>query len=1416
MSKTGTTRLLKSLQLIQKNPIPRVITIPLPQNIFQWHFVIYGEDGTSYEGGEYHGTIIFPKDYPFQPPDIYMFTPTGRFNTETKICMSMTSFHKDTWNPLWSVDSLILGFQSFMYEESNGVGSIRATNAERKKLAEQSREWNRKRQGENSHKDRDYVTALRCYSRCLSILSAEQSKLPESDSISALISTQISTISPRILAFVKDFSSVLSTHRHHTSSLFDPFQISSLTGGYVYDLGNLTPVELSRTIFRPPNPQQLFALCELYFLCGVRALELKEKAEAFTFFTEALYLLKDLKNENYPPEIQTKIKSRMKSALDQAEKLKAQVKSTAHILNSSLTLEEKQIILDSSIIMNTSFPIFTSSLPHNTSPEACNSHRFPTFRLSQHQLSFNSTFISFPTLLSSTNKNHYPTVFGTFNPGTITQTVVGDCSFLSSLAVLALAEKKTGQRLLTKLIYPQDQNGNAFYPQNGIFTVRLFVNGVWRSTMVNDSFPATTMQIGGNHLFGIPSSSTQQPQYSLLCSHSTIPSEMWVSILEKAYLQVFGANYDFNGSQSGVDIHILSGWIPDRWSLKEENKIKLQQKLDSKPAEERIKFLAEKKEKKWRKIQSGMELNMAVVTISTRCLSTQEMDDTGLLTNHAYAVMSTVEVGPNKMVQMRNPWGFSRWKGRFGVISAAWTPELLQKCHYSTDLAQRQDDGIFWIEFEDILKYFDNVNISWSPSLFNFKTAIHLRITPEQLKLPYQLHLAHFPQVLVQKKQNQTIWLLLTRHITDLDIKPTTSSTKKPSTAIRLCFHSTIRATSEKGQGNSEILVEPYVQRLIVFPSLEEKICHYEDYHILEKIPSTFEGFLSVGSDWDEEDWRGGEGSGSRWCLNPLFSAATHSELYQQKQNEMARSSSQGRAQTEQTLSHRESEHILTIPQQWLEEKRTSLMNMSPATPASRTALPFGSPPTPSHMPPIPSMGSPYPNLPPPLPPSTNSSPFIPSSTPYKQFHSSQSSSLFPPPLFLYLSSSIFSPQFILTLTRKNTDIRTHYLAENGQIRKDRAQKEKEEKESGFAIAEDLSRRLLIWVETTSQIPFHFTTLHLKQPPKKGEEEKTRYLQPLEGNLPLKQFISSFVTDCTPMTAKEEDDTHFLVVVSPQLSKLDYSSFKSSPLDQSPQPTPSPSSPTLSITDPNSLMIHAVPPEGFSISLTQLPSPTASLPFCACCTGFVIPTILSTTPNPASDTPADIVTTNVLFDLKDSSNKEPCVVHVMFLAINTTCAFFSSSVSITSIDDLALFGHSEYHSLISGTTFNTIVLAELRAKENRERQLPETERGNCGRVLSKPELVKARKVTFPSTLFPFLESPLRCGQILPKTPFRDSQNSTGGTDAGYVLSCVTIESTCRITGGEKALIRVQTTTKQPCSYVMFVWSEREGVASSLD
>ena len=136
-------RLKKELVSLENEPVQGIYTKPDEDNILHWYFLIVGAKGTDFEGGEYFGMIMFPQNYPFKPPDFKMFTPSGRFVCNQKICLSMSGFHAEEWSPLWSVSSMLIGLLSVFTGEEVGVGLQKSSSVQYRQLAKESIEWNK-------------------------------------------------------------------------------------------------------------------------------------------------------------------------------------------------------------------------------------------------------------------------------------------------------------------------------------------------------------------------------------------------------------------------------------------------------------------------------------------------------------------------------------------------------------------------------------------------------------------------------------------------------------------------------------------------------------------------------------------------------------------------------------------------------------------------------------------------------------------------------------------------------------------------------------------------------------------------------------------------------------------------------------------------------------------------------------------------------------------------------------------------------------------------------------------------------------------------------------------------------------------------------------------------------------------------
>ncbi|CAL9019997.1 unnamed protein product [Prunus brigantina] len=103
---------------------------------FQWQFAVRGAKGTEFEGGIYHGRVLFPGEYPSKPPSIIPLTENGRFKTHTEICLRRL----DKWKPSCRVRDVLVDFiHSMPTSPDDEVCSLKCSKEERLALAIKSR-----------------------------------------------------------------------------------------------------------------------------------------------------------------------------------------------------------------------------------------------------------------------------------------------------------------------------------------------------------------------------------------------------------------------------------------------------------------------------------------------------------------------------------------------------------------------------------------------------------------------------------------------------------------------------------------------------------------------------------------------------------------------------------------------------------------------------------------------------------------------------------------------------------------------------------------------------------------------------------------------------------------------------------------------------------------------------------------------------------------------------------------------------------------------------------------------------------------------------------------------------------------------------------------------------------------------------
>ena len=314
----------------------------------------------------------------------------------------------------------------------------------------------------------------------------------------------------------------------------------------------------------------------------------------------------------------------------------------------------------------------------------------------------------------------------------IRQTVVSDCSFVASLSVAAQYEKKFNRRILTSIIYPRNSKDEPIYNSSGKYSMKLFVNGIARKVIIDDYLPVGRYN-------------------QLLCSYSSNKPEFWVSLMEKAYMKLMGG-YDFPGSNSNIDCYALTGWIPERITLRGND-----EDFDSNGVFNRLK--------------EGFREGRCLITVATGELSDDECERTGLVSTHAFAVINLAEVDGVKLIMLKNPWSHLRWKGNYSEQDTVhWTPELQKTLNYDPKLAQTIDNGIFWIDYRSVLNFFDVFYLNWDPELFKYTCCTHQSWNAGTGPVKDAYNVGDNPQFSLNVPAGRgSIYVLLTRHITTIE-----------------------------------------------------------------------------------------------------------------------------------------------------------------------------------------------------------------------------------------------------------------------------------------------------------------------------------------------------------------------------------------------------------------------------------------------------------------------------------------------------------------------------------------------------------------------------------------------------------------------------------------------------------------------
>ncbi|RFN47179.1 hypothetical protein FIE12Z_8552 [Fusarium flagelliforme] len=350
----------------------------------------------------------------------------------------------------------------------------------------------------------------------------------------------------------------------------------------------------------------------------------------------------------------------------------------------------------------------------------------------------------------------------------LVQDVTTDCSVVASLC--AAMRILTGRNsVLSSILYPFDKSrGIPRVSASGKYVLKLYFNGCFRRVVIDER---------------LPSSLTNRTLYVV---DRLNPQLLWPALLEKAYLKVRGG-YDFPGSNSGTDLWVLTGWIPEQIFLQREDL-----EID----------------RLWTRIKNAHDSENVVVTLGTGRISAEEEDLLGLVGEHDYAIMDLEVVAESRRLLVKNPWCDGPvWKGSISP------PPKSDSATKSPEASAPSTTGSFWMTLEDVLQHFESMYLNWNPSLFSHRQDHHFswHIPPPELSSS----LLRNPQYSLQSPTGGPVWILVSRHFVDAELEISRNRTDTMAAASGQLGYMSILVFDNQGHrvqiSDGDIYRGPYV-----------------------------------------------------------------------------------------------------------------------------------------------------------------------------------------------------------------------------------------------------------------------------------------------------------------------------------------------------------------------------------------------------------------------------------------------------------------------------------------------------------------------------------------------------------------------------------------------------------------------------
>jgi hypothetical protein len=313
----------------------------------------------------------------------------------------------------------------------------------------------------------------------------------------------------------------------------------------------------------------------------------------------------------------------------------------------------------------------------------------------------------------------------------ISQGIANNCSLIAAVLSILNYDRLFSKTKLYNIFYPYKDNVAPTYNKEGYYRLKLFFNGAARLLDIDDLLP-----------------------YSKNSPVFTKGDNYWINLIEKAIYMLYNSESFALKSNPSFEIYHLIGWIPE---------ICLLDNMNGKP-------------NLWNRIHTNFNEGNILLCLGTgnKDLHSHEHSSNhtvgkfNIVNDHSYIVLEVFEEMDIKLLKCKNPWGHT-----------------IPTCIHEKTTNEDKENGCFWIEWDNVPKYFSYLFISFNPDIYSYKytyTSTWKNFTAPSKFYDENYSLEYNPQYVItipEHKEDFEMRILLTRYSKVLSNKPRKSISYK-------------------------------------------------------------------------------------------------------------------------------------------------------------------------------------------------------------------------------------------------------------------------------------------------------------------------------------------------------------------------------------------------------------------------------------------------------------------------------------------------------------------------------------------------------------------------------------------------------------------------------------------------------------